>query len=155
MFVNVFAKVMVAVPHRSGVCPFQINFVTAAFLDWIFMLVNGHVVSLFSPRVLESLSRMKVRLRLLPHAAHIPHAVKRVHDEKRGVQKGYESRSVPETVFVHTMEALMHAEETMIQDNDRNWFIQPAVDATLASRYNPLAMTQVPPCFALAPPYYG
>ena len=143
MFTNVFAKVMVAVPQRSGVCPFQINFVTAAFLDWIFMLVNGHVVSLFSPRVLESLSRMKVSLCVFSHPAHIPHVGQRVHDEKRGVQKGYESRGVPETVFIHTMEALMHAEEAMIQDNDRNWFIQPAVDATLASRYNPLAMTQV------------
>lgn len=140
MFTNVFAKVMVAVPHRSGVCPFQINFATAAFLDWIFMLINGHVVSLFSPRVLESLSRMKVRGL---DSAHGPQVGQRVHDEECGVQKGYESRSVPETIFIHTMEALMNAEEAMVQDNDRNWYIQPAVDATLASRFNPLAMTQV------------
>ena len=60
MFTNVFAKVMVATPHRSGVCPFQINFATSAVLDWLFMLIKGHLISLFDARVTESLGRMKV-----------------------------------------------------------------------------------------------
>jgi hypothetical protein len=137
MFTNVFAKVMVAVPHRSGVCPFQINFATSAFLDWIFMLVKGHVLPLFDARVVESVGRMKVSV---PPA---PRKRREADEGAGGVQQGYESRHVISTVFIHTLMALMRHEDAVVDDNDRSWFIQPAVDATLACRLNPLAMTEV------------
>jgi hypothetical protein len=140
MFTNVFAKVMVAVPHRSGVCPFQINFVTTAFLDWIFMLINGHMVSLFDARVLESLPRMRVS-----DLVSLPRCLDDFHDQARGVQEGYESRAVAGTIFQQTLMALMANEDLILQANDRNWYMQPAVDATLACRLNPLAMTEVRP----------
>ena len=146
MFTNVFAKVMVAVPHRSGVCPFQINFVTSAFLDWIFMIVKGHLLSLFDARVIESVGRMKVRFAPAPP----PRRRQEADEEPRDVQQGYESRHVVSTVFIHTLMALMRAEAADPDENDRSWFIQPAVDATLACRLNPLAMTEVLPPLAIA-----
>ena len=139
MFTNVFAKVMVATPHRSGVCPFQINFATSAFLDWIFMLVKGHLLSLFDARVIESVGRMKV----CPLPVPPPHQRQHADHEADRVQQGYESRHVASTVFIHTMMALMANEDVVTDDSERSWFMQPAVDATLACRLNPLAMTEV------------
>ncbi len=61
-FTKLLTKVMVAVPHRSGMCPFEINTPTAAVLDWLFMLIKEHVLCIFDTRVVESFGRMKVRL---------------------------------------------------------------------------------------------
>jgi hypothetical protein len=60
-FTKLLTKVMVAVPHRSGMCPFEINSSSAAFLDWVFMMIKEHATCIFDARVLESLGRMKVR----------------------------------------------------------------------------------------------
>ena len=59
------------------------------------------------------------------------------------MQQGYESRHVASTVYIHSMMALMANEGIPVDETDKNWFIQPAVDATLACRLNPLAMTEV------------
>lgn len=59
-FSRIFAGIMVALPHRSGMLPFHISSITSAFLDWMFMLVKEHVLCLFNVRVRESFGRMKV-----------------------------------------------------------------------------------------------
>ena len=62
-FTKLLTKVMVAVPHRSGTCPFEIASPTAAFLDWLFMLIKEHAFCIFDTRVAESYGRMKVSRR--------------------------------------------------------------------------------------------
>ena len=59
-FTKLLTKVMVAVPHRSGMCPFEISQPTAAFLDWLFMMIKEHALCIFDARVTESYGRMKV-----------------------------------------------------------------------------------------------
>jgi hypothetical protein len=52
---------MVALPHRSGMLPFNVSFVTSAFLDWLYMLLERHVVnSIFNTRVGTNMGRFKV-----------------------------------------------------------------------------------------------
>jgi hypothetical protein len=59
-FSRMFAGIMVALPHRSGMMPFHVSTPTSAFLDWLFMLVKEHVMCLFNVRIVENFGRMKV-----------------------------------------------------------------------------------------------
>jgi len=59
---GVVAKLVAALPHRSGMLPFHISWVTSAFLDWQNMLVKRHAMCLFNPRVAENMGRVKVFL---------------------------------------------------------------------------------------------
>ena len=60
-FSRTFVALMVALPHRSGMLPFNVSFVTSAFLDWLYMLLERHVVnSIFNTRVGTNMGRFKV-----------------------------------------------------------------------------------------------
>lgn len=50
---------MVALPHRTGMLPIDHNPHAAAFLDWLFMFVKGHVQCIFEKRVTQNFGRMK------------------------------------------------------------------------------------------------
>jgi hypothetical protein len=85
-FSNLFATVMVAAPHDTGVIPFEINWVTQAFCDWIFLYVQAHMSSLFGLHDREGFLRLR---------------------------QGYEGRGVVETVWTHSLIELMHNSRDM------------------------------------------
>jgi hypothetical protein len=78
-FTKLLTRVMVAVPHRSGVCPFEISSPSAAFLDWLFMMIKEHALCIFDTRVAESYGRMKVRgAQRLARASHASNTTRAV-----------------------------------------------------------------------------
>jgi hypothetical protein len=70
-FSRIFAGIMVALPHRSGMFPFHVSSVSSALMDWMFMLVDEHVLCLFNVRVRESIGRIKVRIFLINHCRFV------------------------------------------------------------------------------------
>ena len=56
----------VALFHRSGSLPFRVPAVTAAFSNWMVMMVKHHTQCVFNNRVAESFGRIRVRPRVLP-----------------------------------------------------------------------------------------
>jgi hypothetical protein len=60
--IGAFAKLMVALPHRSGMLPFHISWVSSAYLDWLNMLIKRHAMCIFNPRVADNMGRIKVIL---------------------------------------------------------------------------------------------
>lgn len=60
-FSKVFTSVMVALPHRAGMLPFHINKTSSSFLDWMYMIVRGHLFCIFNVHMIENFGRIKVR----------------------------------------------------------------------------------------------
>ena len=62
-FSKVFTSVMVALPHRAGMYPFKINQTSAAFLDWLYMVLRSHLFCVFNSHMIENFGRIKVSAR--------------------------------------------------------------------------------------------
>ena len=62
---HVLASTLVALPNRVGIIPFEISHVSLAYLDWIFLYVRTHLIGVLDTDVVESFSRMKVRVAVL------------------------------------------------------------------------------------------
>jgi hypothetical protein len=61
------------------VCPFEISSPSAAFLDWLFMMIKEHALCIFDTRVAESSGRMKVRgAQRLARASHASNTTRAV-----------------------------------------------------------------------------
>jgi hypothetical protein len=58
---RMFTGVVVALPHRSGMFPFHVSGPSSSCLDWMYMMLEAHVMCIFNVRVSESIGRMKVR----------------------------------------------------------------------------------------------
>lgn len=61
-FSHVFAKVDVALLHRSGALPYSIGFATSAALDWFYMIIKEHLFCVFNPVMIENFGRVRVSL---------------------------------------------------------------------------------------------